>query len=133
MKDEKRKQLERAGWRVGSAAEFLGLSEQEAQLVQMKLALADLVRAEREVRKVSQNRLASWTRTSQSRVSKMESAHPSVTIDLMIRTLLALGASMAAIGAAISTPKKPAIHQSRTLSRVDSVTRKKTQRAKEIA
>ena len=39
MKKAKRKKLEAAGWAVGSVKEFLGLSEADAALIEMKLAL----------------------------------------------------------------------------------------------
>ncbi len=40
MKGTKKVRLAASGWRIGSAAEFLGLSNEEAALVEMKLALA---------------------------------------------------------------------------------------------
>ena len=40
MKKAKKQRLEAAGWRVGNASEFLGLSPEESAIVEMKLALA---------------------------------------------------------------------------------------------
>jgi hypothetical protein len=40
MKSEKRKKLEKAGWRIGSAADFLTLTPAEERYVEMKLTLA---------------------------------------------------------------------------------------------
>ena len=40
MKSGKQKQLEKAGWKVGDAADFLRLTEDERRFVEMKLALA---------------------------------------------------------------------------------------------
>lgn len=40
MKASKRKRLQTAGWKVGDSRSFLGLSDGEAALVEMKLALA---------------------------------------------------------------------------------------------
>ena len=44
MNREKRRRLEAAGWAVGSPAEFLGLSADEAAFVELKLALANRLR-----------------------------------------------------------------------------------------
>ncbi len=92
---DKRKQgkLEKAGWRVGSAAEFLQLSPEEAILVEMRLSLSRALRARRVALHLSQVALAKRLGSSQSRIAKMEAADPTVSIDLILRGLLALGAS----------------------------------------
>jgi predicted XRE-type DNA-binding protein len=74
MKSDKKARLERAGWRVGDAADFLGLSAEERRFVHLKLALATGVRQLRERRGLTQAALAKQLRSSQSRVAKMESA-----------------------------------------------------------
>jgi ribosome-binding protein aMBF1 (putative translation factor) len=91
MKPEKRKQLEAAGWRVGTAREFLGLTDEEAALIELKLDLARAVKTERTRRKMTQEELGERLGSSQSRVAKMEGGDPSVSIDLLIRALLRLG------------------------------------------
>ncbi len=91
MKPEKRKRLEAAGWRVGTAREFLGLTDEEAALIELKLDLARAVKAERMRRKMTQEELGERLGSSQSRVAKMEGGDPSVSIDLLIRALLRLG------------------------------------------
>ena len=91
MKPEKRKRLEAAGWRVGTASEFLGLTEEEAALIELKLDLARAVKAERMRRKMTQEELGELLASSQSRVAKMEGGDPSVSIDLLVRALLRLG------------------------------------------
>ena len=93
MNKAKRQRLERAGWRIGSAEGFLGLSREEAAFVELKLGLADNVRERRRAKGLTQGQLAKRLGSSQSRVAKMESADRSVSIDLLIRSLLALGAS----------------------------------------
>ena len=45
MKKDSRKRLEQAGWAVGNASDFLGLSQTEEALVEIRLALGDEVRA----------------------------------------------------------------------------------------
>ena len=102
MKTSKRKALERAGWRVGDARDFLGLSDVEATLIEVRLALATELRDRRRARKISQAVLARRVGSSQSRVAKMEAADRSVSIDLLMRCLLALGVTRRDIGRAIA-------------------------------
>jgi DNA-binding XRE family transcriptional regulator len=102
MKRSKRERLEAAGWQVGTASDFLGLTKEEAAFVEMKLALADGVRRRRQARRLTQTQLARRIGSSQSRVAKMEAADPSVSIDLLMRALLEMGASRAELARAIS-------------------------------
>jgi DNA-binding transcriptional regulator YiaG len=98
MKTSKRKKLEAAGWKVGSTAEFLELSDAEEMLVNMKLALAANVKSMRQRQNLTQQQLARRIGSSQSRVAKMEVADPSVSMELLVRSLAALGASRTQIG-----------------------------------
>jgi len=91
VKASKRKKLENAGWRVGSADEFLNLSPDESTYIDMKLALSETLKEERTKKKLSQVAFARMIASSQSRVAKMEAADPSVSIDLLLRSLLVLG------------------------------------------
>ena len=93
MKADKRKKIEKAGWKVGTTDEFLGLSKEESEYIEMKLALSETLRKERTKRKISQVELAKMISSSQSRVAKMEAADPTVSVDLIVRSLLALGVS----------------------------------------
>ncbi len=93
MDKAKRKRLEARGWRVGTASDFLGLSAEEATLVEMKVRLSQALRARREARGLSQVALAKRLRSSQSRVAKLEAADQTVSIDLLLRGLVALGAT----------------------------------------
>jgi DNA-binding XRE family transcriptional regulator len=93
MKAELQKRLERAGWRVGDAGDFLELTANERRFVEMKLALAMGLREYRERHGLTQTALARRLRSSQSRVAKMEAADRTVSLDLLVRALLALGAT----------------------------------------
>jgi ribosome-binding protein aMBF1 (putative translation factor) len=93
MDKAKRKRLEAQGWRVGTASDFLGLSPEETALVEMKVRLSQALRARRAARGLSQIALAKRLRSSQSRVAKMEAADPTVSIDLLVRGLVVLGAT----------------------------------------
>ncbi len=97
MNSAKRKRLEQAGWVVGSASEFLGLDREEARFLEMKLALAGAVREVREKHGLTQLALATRLKSSQSRVAKMEAGDRSVSLDLLVRSLLSVGASPAEI------------------------------------
>jgi DNA-binding XRE family transcriptional regulator len=103
MEKRKQKRLEAAGWQLGSAADFLGLSESEAQLVEMKLALSAQLRTTRQRRHWTQTALAKRLGSSQSRVAKMEAGDPSVSLDLLVRGLLAMGATPKDIARTLST------------------------------
>src|SRR5688572_23430709 len=93
MKHSKRQRLERAGWKIGDAKDLLGLSSEETTYIELKLALGDQLKAMREKQAVTQVELAKLVGSSQSRVAKMEAGDPSVSLDLVIKALLALGAT----------------------------------------
>ena len=102
MKKAKRAKLERKGWKIGSVGEFLGLSPEEAAYVEMKLALGEKLKEQRQRKHITQAELARLVRSSQSRVAKMESGDPSVSIDLLVKSLFALGVSKKELGRSIS-------------------------------
>ena len=85
--------LERARWKIGTVRELLGLSKAEEALVELKLILSHGLRERRARRKLTQAQLARLLKSSQSRVAKMEAGNPSVSIDLLIRSLFAMGAT----------------------------------------
>ena len=107
MREEKRKRLEAKGWRIGGAREFLGLTDEEAAYIELKLRLASSLRVRRRRRRLTQAELARVLRSSQSRVAKMEMGDPSVSLDLLVRSLLALGASTLELSRIISA-RRPA-------------------------
>lgn len=106
MEQEKRDRLERAGWRVGTVQEFLNLSDDEALFVELKLALRDALKGRRSANGLTQTELANRLGSSQSRVAKMEAGDPSVSLDLLVRALLATGATAHDIAAAIAPPEQ---------------------------
>jgi DNA-binding XRE family transcriptional regulator len=105
MKNEKRARLEKKGWKVGDAADFLELSKEEAAFVELKIALAQSLKKRRQAKKWTQTQLAKTIGSSQPRVAKMESADESVSIDLLIKALLTMGASRRDLARAIGAPK----------------------------
>jgi DNA-binding XRE family transcriptional regulator len=103
MRENKRKRLKARGWKVGSAKDFLGLNDQEAAFIELKLRLASSLRELRQRRHLTQIDLARALRSSQSRIAKMETGDPSVSLDLLVRSLLALGTSARQLSRIIST------------------------------
>lgn len=102
MNTGKLKRLRAAGWKSGSPREFLGLNEQEAALVELKLALVAAVREARRRHGLSQIDLAQRMRSSQSRVAKIETGDQSVSLDLIVRALFAAGATRRELQRALS-------------------------------
>ena len=109
MREEKRRRLEAKGWKIGTAQEFLRLSAEEAAYVDLKVRLARGLRDRRRRRSLTQADLAKRLQSSQSRIAKMEAGDPSVSVDLLIRSLLTLGASRRELSRIISArPPVPA-------------------------
>jgi len=106
MRESKRKRLETKGWRVGSTADLLKLSPEEAAYLELKIKLASKLRQWRLRRRLTQGDLAKRVKSSQSRVAKMEAGDPSVSVDLLIRALLALGASSREVARIIAPPRR---------------------------
>ena len=93
MDRAKRKRLEAAGWKIGTVREFLDLSAEEEAYLEIKLQLAKNLQKRRREKKLTQVDLARMLKSSQSRIAKMEAGDPTVSLDLLIRSLLVLGAS----------------------------------------
>jgi predicted transcriptional regulator len=109
MEKHKQQQLTARGWKVGTAEEFLGLTAAEAAYVELKLVLSDHLKRQRQQRKLTQGEVSKLLRSSQSRVAKMEAGDPSVSLDLLVRSLLALGASRADLARMIAPPEQTTV------------------------
>jgi hypothetical protein len=103
MNKTKRAALAKAGWQLDSAADFLELSAEEAAFLETKLALSESLRTRRTAQRLSQAALAKRLKSSQSRVAKMEAADPTVSVDLLLRALFALGATPKDVAKALRT------------------------------
>lgn len=102
MRKAKQAALEKKGWKIGSAEDFLDLNEQEMAYIELKLELSRKLKASRTSQKLTQAELARVVNSSQSRVAKMEAGDPTVSIDLLVKSLLALGVSKKELGQVIS-------------------------------
>ena len=106
MRKDKRARLERSGWKVGTVRDLLGLSKAEEALVELKLILSRGLRERRARRRLTQAQLARLLKSSQSRIAKMEAGDPSVSIDLLIRSLLAMGTTQKELAQVIGHKNK---------------------------
>ena len=102
MIESKRKRLEARGWKIGSARDFLDLNDQEEAYIELRLKLADALKRNRINRNLTQEDLAKAVSSSQSRIAKMEAGDPTVSMDLLVKSLLALGVSKKELGRSIS-------------------------------
>jgi ribosome-binding protein aMBF1 (putative translation factor) len=105
MRKAKKRRLEAKSWKVGTVKEFLGLSDEESEYIELKIRLAEALRHRRQEKGLSQVDLAEKLQSSQSRVAKMEAGDPSVSVDLLIRSLITLGASNRELSRIIATPR----------------------------
>jgi DNA-binding XRE family transcriptional regulator len=102
VREEQRRRLEARGWKIGTAQQFLRLSTEEAAYIDLKVRLATGLRERRRRRSLTQADLARRLQSSQSRIAKMEAGDPSVSLDLLVRSLLVLGASRRELSRIIS-------------------------------
>jgi predicted XRE-type DNA-binding protein len=100
MEKGKQKRLEAKGYKVGSASDFLGLTREEEEYIEMKLTLGETLAQQRKQKNLTQIQLAKLLKSSQSRVAKMESGDPTVSLDLLVKSLLAMGATKESIAKA---------------------------------
>ena len=102
MDKRKKEKLKKKAWKVGTVAEFLDLSAEESAYIEMKLALSEKLKERRLHKKLTQAQLARAIDSSQSRVAKMEAGDPTVSLDLLVKSLLALGMTKKELGRTIS-------------------------------
>lgn len=91
MDATKRKALEAAGWKIGDAAEFLEMSDEERQLLDARVSIALAIRQQREALDLSQKELGARLKTSQPRIAKIERAASDVSLDQLVRAFTAAG------------------------------------------
>jgi len=101
MEQAKRERLESKGWEIGTVSDFLELTSEETILVEIKLALSQSLK-DRRLKTMTQTELASKIGSSQPRIAKAENGDASVSIELLIRAMLATGATPQDIGQVIS-------------------------------
>lgn len=90
MNKAKKRRLESKGWKIGNVRDFLSLSAEESEYVELKLTLSKNLQERRRALNLTQHQMAKLLKSSQSRIAKMESGDPSVSLDLLVRSLLTL-------------------------------------------
>ena len=103
MDAKKIKELEARGWKVGNAADFLLLTEEEVAMVETRLALSKMAKEIRQRKRLSQEAAARRIGSSQSRFAKLEAGDSSVSVDLMLKAVYNLGASREEVAEAIAS------------------------------
>jgi ribosome-binding protein aMBF1 (putative translation factor) len=99
MDTAKRKRLLAAGWVMGDAEDFLGMSKEEARLLEIKLNLARAIETQRKKKGLSQAALAEKVDMRQPNFARLEKNPSRVTVDLLLKILLSLGNSPKRIAA----------------------------------
>lgn len=102
MDAAKKAALEAAGVRFTTVAEFLGLTEDERQLVEFRVWVARQIRANREARGLSQKEAGKAMKTTQPRFAKIEAGASDVSLDQMLRGYFVTGGSGDALVAQVS-------------------------------
>lgn len=102
MDKRKKAKLAKRGWKAGSVADFLELSAEESAYVEMKLALSESLKSKRIRKRLTQAQFAKAIESSQSRVAKMEAGDRTVSIDLLVKSLFALGVTKKELAHVIS-------------------------------
>lgn len=104
MEDRKRKALEAAGYRLGDAADFLGMTDPERRMLDLRDTLSEAVRRLRLEQGLTQKELAERLGTGQARIARMELGLPGVALDALFRALFDLGGGFADLGEARPDP-----------------------------
>ncbi len=104
MEETKKGLLESKGWKIGTVSDFLELTPEEIILVEIKLALSKSLKSQRQ-KIITQSELANKIGSSQPRIAKAENGDPSVSLELLIPSLLATGATPQDIGQIIASVK----------------------------
>ena len=102
MNEARTEKLKKAGWKLGTPKEFVGLTDEEAALIEIKLALARGIKERRLSLRLTQEDVAKQLKSSQSRIAKMEASDATVSMDLLVRSLLVLGATTQEVGRVIA-------------------------------
>ena len=106
MRESKKRRLQKKGWRIAGVEEFLGLSEEESEYIELKVKLSQAFKNKRQQKGLTQVEAARVLRSSQSRVAKMETGDPSVSVDLLIRALFTMGTTPKELGRVVGSPQR---------------------------
>jgi predicted XRE-type DNA-binding protein len=94
MHARRAKKLKEKGGRVATAQKFLGLSDLDMAVVELRVALATALQQRRKQAKLTQVQLAKTIQSGQSRVAKMEGGDPQAGLESLVRALRATGTTV---------------------------------------
>lgn len=103
MRKAKRERLERMGYKTTDTQKFLGLSDEEMSVIDLKISLIQKLRDARKAAGVTQKQLAKLMKSSQSRVAMLESGSSDASLELICKALFVLGVSSKELGKTISS------------------------------
>ena len=98
----KRRRLEEAGFQGGTVADFLGLMPQQSELLEIRLALTQAIRKQREASGLTPQQLAEKIGFTKAQFSKVEAGDPHASLDLLIKALVASGMTRQELAAVIA-------------------------------
>ena len=85
--------MDAAGWKTVTIAEFLDLTPEDMAFIQVRRTFARAVRNRREVSGLSRTALAETLGLSETQIALMEGNASSISMDVMLRAFLAMGAT----------------------------------------
>ena len=92
MDAAKRKKLELAGYRVyDDAADWLGLTDDEKKLLDVRMSVTQAIRDLRESLGLTQAQLAERLGSTQPRIANLELGQRGFSMDFAVKALLAMG------------------------------------------
>ncbi len=90
MKKATIENLSKKGWKVSSVQDFLQLSEEEMMIIEYKIALGKLLKAQRKKNGFTQNELAKMIKSDQARIAKMENGNNGISLESIFKSLFVL-------------------------------------------
>jgi len=108
MTAETEERLRAGGWQITNVTEFLGLTPEEAAIIEIKLVLTEELKVRRKAARMTQTALAERIGSSQPRVAAIESGRSAPTIDMLLQAVFAVGMPPAAVAAVIERESEKA-------------------------
>ena len=105
MDKAKQLRLEKKGWKVGTVAEFLNLTPEEETLIEIKLALSRSLKRRRQQHMTLAD-LAERVHSSEPKLAKAEEGDASISMELLVKAILATGGTPQDIGRAIAKAQR---------------------------
>ncbi|HLK57811.1 MAG TPA: helix-turn-helix domain-containing protein [Chthonomonadaceae bacterium] len=101
MDEETRARLEAAGFRETTVQELFGLTPEENEHIETRLALARLLKQLRQELHLTQKMMAVRIHSDQANVSRAEKNDPTISLEWMLKAIYALGADRERVAKAI--------------------------------